>query len=530
MVNALFVGLIFTMQKNTYRKKQCRKCKKEIKINDFVDIFGDFNERGHYCISCYEKNEKEIEEEIQTQIEKLKTWYGKDWQHNALPGDFTYILSKERDFCPYCGKELWSYKDKNGEFVEIVSHLEHMDPLDLGGEDSIRNTLYSCKSCNLKKGSKPFTEWVKQLEPKYRDISTQIYVEKHGHLPEEFQIGTPTARSDMLMFTGVLDDEDLLDYFPPVKADDSHNKHEIKITAKLPSYMVEGTKPPEGTIKKETPPTNAIRGTYDESYFINPKTGGFCFPKYKHDKRFIIKIIDETDYREEKSMIFSWLDSDERKNFDIFDFENEFCNMFTCIYAEPFYELFNKNNSSHLKPYEYLKGCGEELLDIINEHKLERTRYGFQYLLADKPFLKKLLAGECLSLYKFENEHERNKYIKDTLLLSFNAPDLKEFCRKLGLKSSLSKSKLADQLIDSKVPLKLPEAVVLNEKFHNMMGHFVNVYIEDIMANLERFHPLYIPVVWETMVDDEDYSFVKQKAKNILESKYWEKRLQKRKR
>lgn len=116
------------------------------------------------------------------------------------------------------------------------------------------------------------------------------------------------------------------------------------------------------------------------------------------------------------------------------------------------------------------------------------------------------------------------------MLLSFNAPDLKEFCRKLGLKSSLSKSKLADQLIDSNVPLKLPEAVVLNEKFHNMMGHFVNVYIEDIMANLERFHPLYIPVVWETMVDDEDYSFVKQKAKDILESKYWEKRLQKRKR
>ncbi len=58
-----------------------------------------------------------------------------------------------------------------------------------------------------------------------------------------------------------------------------------------------------------------------------------------------------------------------------------------------------------------------------------------------------------------------------------------------------------------------------------MMEHFANLYIEDIKGNLERFHPLYIPEVWETVVNQEECNIVRQKAKGLLESRYYEKKL-----
>ncbi len=199
------------------KNKKCLGCKKTKPVDEFVTTIGYFNKRGHYCKSCYEENEREWEEsakeETQARMQKLKTIYGKYWKHNALPKDFVYFLSRERDFCPYCGDELRQ------------SHIEHMDPLDLGGEDSIRNTLYSCESCNLKKGTMLFMDWIKQLSPKYRDIATEIYVKKHGHLPEGFQPGEPTYRNEGSIFdlldNGLLDEKEILDLFPPIKVDTS---------------------------------------------------------------------------------------------------------------------------------------------------------------------------------------------------------------------------------------------------------------------------------------------------------------------
>jgi len=199
------------------KDKKCPKCKIIKPVDEFVDISGYFNKRGRYCKSCYEKNERKWEKsankETQARMQRLKTMYGKYWEHNALPNDFIYFLSKERDFCPYCGEELKQ------------SHIEHMDPLGLGGEDSIRNTLYSCESCNLRKGAMSFVDWRKQLSPKYRGISTEIYLKKHGHLPEKFQPEEPTYRNEGSIFdlldNDLLSEEEILDLFPPLKVDTS---------------------------------------------------------------------------------------------------------------------------------------------------------------------------------------------------------------------------------------------------------------------------------------------------------------------
>jgi hypothetical protein len=89
-----------------------------------------------------------------------------------------------------------------------------MDPLEVGGEDSIRNVVFCCSSCNIKKGSKPFLIWLKQLKPKYRKLVREIYTAKHGHQPEKFKKGPPFPRTNGLSYELTLDEAELRDMYP----------------------------------------------------------------------------------------------------------------------------------------------------------------------------------------------------------------------------------------------------------------------------------------------------------------------------
>jgi hypothetical protein len=70
-----------------------------------------------------------------------------------------------------------------------------MDPLDLGGEESIRNAIICCPSCNIKKGHKSFIVWLQQLPPRCGQLSENIYTAKHGMSPARFKHGPPTIRA-----------------------------------------------------------------------------------------------------------------------------------------------------------------------------------------------------------------------------------------------------------------------------------------------------------------------------------------------
>lgn len=156
-------------------------------------------------------------------ISKLKIIYGKYWKHYALPHQFATTLFHERDFCPYCGVKL----DEN-------SHIDHMDPLELGGEESIKNAVFCCSSCNIKKGAKPFLLWLKNLKPKYRKIAREIYTAKHGNPPEKFRKGTQTQRSGAgcLDYELLLDEDELKEMYPEPIVDGPPEK-EFNITISL---------------------------------------------------------------------------------------------------------------------------------------------------------------------------------------------------------------------------------------------------------------------------------------------------------
>ena len=208
-------------------EKTCQRCKQIRPISDFVDTSGAKNPRGKYCIKCYVAREKgflrEALKEEKSNISKLRIVYGKYWKHYALPHNFSTTLFNERDFCPYCGVEL-----------KRDSHIDHMNPLELGGEESIKNAVFCCSSCNIKKGSKPFLMWLKQLKPKYRKIAREIYTAKHGYPPEKFKKGTQTQRAGSgCLDYGLLFDEDELKKMYPEPIVDGPPEKEFNITISL---------------------------------------------------------------------------------------------------------------------------------------------------------------------------------------------------------------------------------------------------------------------------------------------------------
>ncbi|MEM4142439.1 MAG: HNH endonuclease signature motif containing protein [Thermoplasmata archaeon] len=180
-------------------KKLCPHCYQIKPIDSFVDTSGVKNPRGKFCSQCREEREfilTDLKDE-QLIISKLKIMYGEEWENYAYPHYFPTTLFLERDFCPYCGTKL----------TKENSQIDHMDPLELGGKNSIKNAVVCCKNCNAKKGAKSFLSWVEQIKPEYKKISIDIYIVKHGYPPEEFKQSSPTTRTK----SGDIDYELLLD-------------------------------------------------------------------------------------------------------------------------------------------------------------------------------------------------------------------------------------------------------------------------------------------------------------------------------
>jgi 5-methylcytosine-specific restriction endonuclease McrA len=142
-------------------KKRCGKCSSVKPISSFVSVFGFKNPRGKYCFDCF----LEIQQE------------------------HVISLMEGRDFCLYCGERIRKAYDwsEDGKSAKTYVNRDHMDPISLGGRDDNRNTVYCCRSCNIKKGNKSFIEWLKLLKPKNSELAREVYIKKHKHNPEKFK-------------------------------------------------------------------------------------------------------------------------------------------------------------------------------------------------------------------------------------------------------------------------------------------------------------------------------------------------------
>lgn len=84
----------------------------------------------------------------------------------------------ERKSCVYCGARL---TDGN-------TTLDHMEPLSRGGTHSAANLVACCRSCNSRKGAKPFAEWILALDERRQRAARKVYEAKTGAAVEQIQI------------------------------------------------------------------------------------------------------------------------------------------------------------------------------------------------------------------------------------------------------------------------------------------------------------------------------------------------------
>jgi len=129
----------------------------------------------------------------QATVRKLQILFGPWWRHYAPPYVLRWTLFAEREVCPYCSGPLGTAP--GGDAADLDrAHLDHMDPLSRGGEESVRNALYVCAACNMAKGQRLFVDWLARLPDSQRESVRQIYIDKHGHPPEAFVPGSRQPR------------------------------------------------------------------------------------------------------------------------------------------------------------------------------------------------------------------------------------------------------------------------------------------------------------------------------------------------
>lgn len=153
----------------------------------------------------------------QSKVPKLKIMFGDWWAHYAPPAEFMQTLYGERDRCPYCDGELGplsALSEGSPVSIQDSAHLDHMDPLSKGGEDSVRNVVYVCGPCNVRKGTRLFIDWLSTLPSALQDVSRAIYAEKHGHEPEAFNPGPSQSRHNVPFIALKFDERTLRQIYP----------------------------------------------------------------------------------------------------------------------------------------------------------------------------------------------------------------------------------------------------------------------------------------------------------------------------
>ena len=154
-------------------------------------------------------------------IRKFQIVYGPWWPHYVAPYELRWTLFAERSNCPYCAEvlELPAADLLEPGSALLGPHIDHMDPLARGGEESMRNAVCACATCNLAKGSRLFVDWLRLLPAVNQAAAREIYVAKHGHQPEAFEPGSKRLRMTLARVDVSFDESVLRRLYPkPITA------------------------------------------------------------------------------------------------------------------------------------------------------------------------------------------------------------------------------------------------------------------------------------------------------------------------
>jgi len=264
----------------------------------------------------------------------------------------------------------------------------------------------------------------------------------------------------------------------------------------------------EFDVMKEVNGRYAKPGSYDESYFINPKTGKFKLPRYRHQARFMVEINDETDYKD--GFLADCYDKHERDRYGMMDFEYDAENTIY-LNVDEFSTIFNKRHKKKLGEYSQFSGHYEYIeryFYIVIEPGLKENKKPTDQFLIDKGYLVEKKDS-------FDNEKAKR------VMFRMLHKELTLVCDQYHIKHEKKADMIENLLNLGYVPEQF-KVVTVSQKFTDDIGAMVDIYIDDIRANLERFHPMYIPFAWESVLDiSREVPILEDKINEVISSNYW---------
>ena len=289
---------------------------------------------------------------------------------------------------------------------------------------------------------------------------------------------------------------------------------------------------PQPTIE----PAHAKPGTFDEAVFFSPKTGLFQFPKYKKDPRYRVQIKDVTDHAENKEYLKCMYEPEERRNYSIQDFEKDFDSFYFEMEVTPFEDFFGKLKKEELSPcttfYRNFEdfSCLDNLADgdTWQEYaEIEKSENGEQSILpSEDPVTRQLLEEGVL---KTEIVEPGTPESLERFLSGLFKKDLVPYCREYGVDQKAKKADMIAALCAKNIPIPEPDPepeYVITEKGRDYLKGIYRLYVDDLLGNLQRFHPLLIEEIMEAAVDEgADLPGLDRILAEKLEDQFWLKNL-----
>ena len=250
------------------------------------------------------------------------------------------------------------------------------------------------------------------------------------------------------------------------------------------------------------------KGSFDESFFINPKTGRFKFPKYNHLKGYLVKITDDTDY---KSDIFDILEPDERKDYSLADFHEGVDSCCFDISASEIEEMVKVMPEKILKPLWRFSVGVDEVISCFDD--------GHHHALTLTSSEASEIGDELLTVVPVA---DRNQWSVLTVL------ELKESCKLAGISvAKKKKQELISELIKAGVgfPASMRYQYKPTDKFLVELSPIVSFYVKEIRRNLDRFHPAVIPHAWDEIIAFNMSPIIESAMREEADSHYWLERM-----
>lgn len=268
-----------------------------------------------------------------------------------------------------------------------------------------------------------------------------------------------------------------------------------------------------------TPPAamdliHAKPGSHDETAFISPKTGRFQFPKYKRDPRYRVQIKDVSDHAENRAYLRDMYDAEEVRTYGISDFEQDIGCFDIDMEVTPFDEFFSKLKKEELSPCSLFLKSMEEFLSFEelalgdDWHECVETETDASgnliNLASDDQTTKQLLDLHMLKIAMVTPPPPSSleRHLKSLL-----KAELIPFCRQYGVDPKAKKADMIEALCATNMPIPEPEPYpeyAITDKGREYLSKIYGVYLDELLANLKRVHPLLIAGIMDSASEAAD--------------------------